>query len=123
MPRTLAATIFALWLTALFGAGAFADSPADRKLDFNRDIRPILSNSCYACHGPDSGKRKGDPPLRLDSKDGLFTKREGTAPFEPGDPDNSLALMRITSDDPDVHMPPPKANRPQPTAQQIETLT
>ena len=57
-------------------------------------------------------KRKGDPPLRLDTHDGLFGKRDDMAPVMPGKPDDSLIIMRISSDDPDVHMPPPKSTRP-----------
>src|SRR3954452_8215745 len=55
-----------------------------RTVDFNRDIRPILSDNCYFCHGPDKGHRKGDPALRLDTKDGLFGEREGTHTIVPG---------------------------------------
>src|SRR5689334_11386108 len=98
---------------------ARAEVSADRKIDFNRDVRPILSNSCFACHGPDSGKRKGDPPLRLDTRNGLFGERDGSFPVVAKDPDNSLIYVRMSSDDPDVHMPPPKSTRPQPTSEQI----
>src|SRR4051812_34509494 len=123
MQRAVALRVAILAFAALLGAArANADATPDRKLDFNRDVRPILSNSCYACHGPDSGKRKGDPPLRLDVRDGLFGSRDGSFPVVPKDPDNSLIYMRITSDDPDVHMPPPKSNRPQPTAEQIVVI-
>src|SRR3954467_9276073 len=123
MQRAVALRVAILAFAALLGAArANADATPDRKLDFNRDVRPILSNSCYACHGPDSGKRKGDPPLRLDIKAGLFGDRDGSAPVTPGKPDESLIILRTTSDDPDVHMPPPKSTRPQPTKQQLETL-
>jgi hypothetical protein len=114
--------VIAVLAASLCAGRASADSGAARKLDFNRDIRPILSNSCYACHGPDSGKRKGDPPLRLDTNHGLFDSRDGSCPVVPKDPDNSLIYMRISSDDPDVHMPPPKSNRPQPTKEQIALI-
>src|SRR3954466_14768173 len=85
------------------GTGS-ASSNGPRPVDFNRDIRPILSNNCYACHGPDSGKRKADSPLRLDTKDGLFGERDGTWPVVPGKPDDSLIVMRITSDDDEFRM-------------------
>src|SRR3954463_13046005 len=111
-----------LFAASLCADAAIADPTLDRKLDFNRDVRPILSNSCYACHGPDSGKRKGDPPLRLDVKNGLFCERDGSFPVVPKDAENSLIYMRISSDDPDVHMPPPKSNRPQPTREQIAVI-
>src|SRR5688572_26937890 len=72
-------------------------------IDFNRDIRPILSDNCYYCHGPDKGHRKAE--LRLDTKEGLFAVREDTYPIVPGKPDDSVLYMRITSDDPEYKMP------------------
>ena len=84
-----------------------ADSPA---VDFNRDIRPILSESCYQCHGPDANKRKAD--LRLDTRDGLFRSADGSTVVVPGKPDESELWLRITSDDPETRMPPPKAGKP-----------
>ena len=60
-------------------------------VDFNRQIRPILSESCYQCHGPDDNKRKAD--LRLDERDGLFRSAEGTTIVVPGKPDESELLV------------------------------
>jgi mono/diheme cytochrome c family protein len=86
---------------------------------FNRDIRPILSDNCFACHGPDEKKRKAD--LRLDTKDGLFTKLENGAPVVPGDVKNSELLRRVTSHDEEDVMPPPKTGKKL-TPQQIDLL-
>ena len=80
------------------------------ELSFSRDVKPILSNKCYFCHGPDSEKREAG--LRLDSFEGA------TAPIEdspgravvPGDPESSLMIQRMRSGDPDVVMPPPKSH-------------
>src|SRR5256885_1960481 len=91
-------------------------------LDFAREIQPILSDNCFACHGPDAGKRKAD--LRfdtLDPKQGPFAPRDGYAIVAPGDLENSVLIMRITSDDADVHMPPAASHR-QLTARQIELI-
>jgi hypothetical protein len=76
---------------------------------FNRDIRPILSENCFACHGPDSGHRKAG--LRLDRKDGLFDKREHGFAVTPGKPGDSLMIQHITASDPDQLMPPIKSGK------------
>src|SRR5688500_15848609 len=92
---------------------AFASAAlAQAEVDFARDVQPILSDKCYHCHGPDGGSRKAD--LRLDVLDkqlGPFAPRDGYAIVMPGSLDDSVLVMRITSDDPDVHMPPPASNR------------
>ncbi len=88
-----------------------AELPAPT-VDFSRDIQPILSDNCYFCHGPDSGKRKGDLRLdRLDPKIGPFSPRDGYTIIKPGKLDESTLADRITSDDPDVKMPPPASHR------------
>jgi hypothetical protein len=92
---------------------------ADETVDFKRDIRPILSNTCFLCHGPDDKNRKGD--LRLDKKEDAFRKVEGKAPFVSGKPDESEALRRILTNDPDDHMPPAKSKK-QLTPRQIELI-
>lgn len=85
-------------------------SAAETELLFNRDIRPILSDKCFACHGPDDSSRKGD--LRLDTKEGLFEK---TAKHEsaviPGDLEKSELWYRIITTDEDDIMPPPKEGK------------
>ena len=88
-------------------------------VDFNRDIRPILSRNCFDCHGPDSKQRKAD--LRLDIKAGAFADLGGHAAFVAGKPNESEALRRIISDDADEQMPPPKTGK-KPTAAQIELI-
>ncbi len=79
-------------------------------VDFNRDIRPILSETCYQCHGPDAKKRKAD--LRLDTRAGLFRSADGSTVVVPARPDESELWLRIASDDPETRMPPPKAGKP-----------
>src|SRR5215510_4415205 len=68
-----------------------ADLPT--KVEFNRDIRPILSENCYQCHGPDKNARKAD--LRLDTKDGLFTAIDGNTPVVAGNLEKSEMYRRI----------------------------
>jgi hypothetical protein len=77
------------------------------QVDFNRDIRPILSDHCYQCHGPDENARVNE--LRFDKKDSAFGDIGGYAPFVVGDVANSEALRRINSEDPAERMPPPEA--------------
>jgi hypothetical protein len=77
------------------------------KLQFNRDVRPILSDTCFRCHGFDKPARKGD--LRLDIRDEAIKIRDGVAPIVPGNPDKSDAYRRMISEDPDEMMPPPKS--------------
>ena len=79
------------------------DEPID-KISFNRDIRPILSDKCFHCHGPDEGTREAE--LRFDQKEEAFRV------IEPGDPESSELISRIMEDDPDIQMPPPDANKP-----------
>lgn len=88
----------------LFFAGGIAES-VESKVDFNRDIRPILSENCLYCHGQDGAKREAD--LRLDQRAGAL---EGEA-FVPGDPEASEMIYRILTDDENDLMPPPDSNR------------
>src|SRR5258705_330874 len=90
-------------------AAASPTAKPARKVDFNRDIRPILSDNCYRCHGPDKGHRKAD--LRLDIKEGLFSAKDDAFPVVPGKPDDSVLFMRITSDDADLRMPHKDSNK------------
>ena len=82
---------------------------AEESIDFDRDIRPILSDNCYPCHGPDSQTRKGK--LRLDTKDGAFAVRRGEAAIVPGKSGESKVIARILTDDEDDLMPPPDSGR------------
>ncbi len=79
------------------------------EVSFNRDVRPILSNNCYYCHGTDPNHRKGD--RRLDTPEGAMADIDGVKAIVPGKPDDSELIARILSADPDVVMPPPKANK------------
>src|SRR5437762_2229303 len=76
----------------------------------NRDIRPILAENCYACHGQDA--RLSKAKLRLDLKDeATRPAKSGSTAIVPGDPGHSEMLARITSDDADEHMPPPETGK------------
>ena len=73
-------------------------------VEFNRDIRPILSDNCYACHGPDENQRQAD--LRLDTQAEALSDRGGYSAIVPGKPELSALIERVLSDDPDEVMPP-----------------
>ncbi len=92
---------------------------AGQPVAFNRDVRPILAENCFACHGFDAKARKAK--LRLDVPEGAFADRGGTVPIKPGDPGHSALWARITSADPAEVMPPPRTHR-RLTAAQKETL-
>ena len=82
---------------------ANADPPA--KVQFNRDIRPILSENCFRCHGPDSASRKAD--LRFDRREVAIK----IGAIVPGNTAKSELVRRINSTDPDEKMPPPACTR------------
>ena len=89
-------------------------------VDFAREIRPLLSENCFACHGPDSNKRKAG--LRLDQKESAFGKSEsGEVAIVPGDLEKSELLRRVVSTESDEVMPPPKEHKKL-KPEQVETL-
>ncbi|MGC8639163.1 MAG: PSD1 and planctomycete cytochrome C domain-containing protein [Isosphaeraceae bacterium] len=129
MPAVLAGLFCALWGSVRAGApdvkGANRSQPARVKsqvpaVNFSRDVRPVLSDNCFACHGPDDKTRKAG--LRLDTREGIMAKlrSEGVA-VVPGKPDDSELIFRIETDDPDAKMPPRKFGKKL-TPGQIETL-
>ncbi len=99
-----------LAVLALGLAAEVASKAADQPVRFNRDIRPILSENCFHCHGPDPGSRKAG--LRLDTKEGFFEstpKREATVIV--GKPEKSELFRRIMTADEEDIMPPPKEHK------------
>ena len=102
MPR-LAFTMVPAWMFV------FALQAAEKPIEFNRDIRPILSENCFACHGPDSGTRKAG--LRLDTEEGAKGKSKGDAAIIPGNANASEAYKRLVTHDAKELMPPAKSNK------------
>src|SRR2546422_3039637 len=78
---------------------------AQTKIEYNRDVRPILAENCFACHGPDSAARKAG--LRLDQREDAIK----IGAITPGKLKDSALVERITSDDPKQVMPPPKSHK------------
>jgi len=91
-----------------------------KDIDYNRDVRRILSDKCFTCHGPDGEQRQAG--LRLDQQESAFAKLEsGETAIVPGKPDESELIHRITTDDEFTRMPPPESEK-QLSAAEIETL-
>jgi hypothetical protein len=97
-----------LLLLALSTDPRFAPA-AEKKLDFNRDIRPILSENCFQCHGFDEKARQAE--LRLDTPESALVKHDDITPIVPGHPDQSDLWRRNTTDDESEMMPPPDSHR------------
>jgi mono/diheme cytochrome c family protein len=94
-------------------------SDTSARVDFNRDVRPILSDNCFACHGPDEQARMVE--LRVDTREGMFADRGGYSVIVPGNAEESILYQRISSDMDEVRMPPPASGRTL-TPQQIELI-
>ena len=97
-------------LCVALGCSAQAAEPLPQVVDFNRDIRPILSDNCFQCHGPDKARRKAN--LRLDTEEGAFADLGDHRALVPGDLGKSELFRRISADDEQERMPPKKAGRP-----------
>ncbi|HJT32427.1 MAG TPA: DUF1553 domain-containing protein [Pirellulales bacterium] len=97
---------------------AYADQPS-AQTEFNRDIRPILADNCFKCHGPDAAQRKGD--LRLDMQADAVAERDGGRVIVPGDAAMSEVYRRLTATDAEERMPPPDSGKTL-TAAQIDLL-
>jgi len=104
--------------TLLFWSVGFV--VADEVPSFNRDIRPILSENCFFCHGQDPKHRGGE--LRLDLREEAVAVRDGIAAIVPGNPEKSEIIRRLISKDPDMVMPPPDAHMAAIPSKDIDTL-
>src|SRR5437667_5392001 len=93
-PRLLAVGLVCSFALAMRATAAAPEPPVPPIIDFDRDIRPILADNCYQCHGPDKNKRRAS--LRLDTKEGIFSGQGGVAVVDPGKPHGSELFRRIT---------------------------
>jgi hypothetical protein len=108
-----------LWKLAPLALLAFRAAPA-QSVDFARDVRPILSDRCFACHGPDEATRKVG--LRLDIEDGAKKPRGPHTPVIPGDVAGSEILKRVAPANPAMRMPPPYSDRKPLSPQEVAIL-
>jgi len=96
-----------------------ASLAAAEGVDFQRDVRPVLSDACFQCHGPDRETRLAG--MRLDTQEGAFAARPNGTPIVPGDPQASLVYQRLTAEEPARRMPPEYAHK-EVSAEQVETI-
>ena len=99
-------TLTIVTVLTLSGIASAAD---EGRLRFNQDVRPMLSDKCFACHGFDAKKRKGD--LRLDTPEGAYAVNDDAQAIKPGDLAKSELWKRINSTDDDEVMPPPESHK------------
>jgi Protein of unknown function (DUF1549)/Protein of unknown function (DUF1553)/Planctomycete cytochrome C len=104
----------ALLLSAVLHGLSASASASERPIDFSLQIRPLLSEKCFSCHGPDEAHREAK--LRLDEEQSAKATRKGGAAIVPGDPTHSQVWTRILTTDPDDVMPPPSTHRTLSTA-------
>lgn len=105
-PGSLGVFLGILWALAPIGR----ISAAEPEIDYNRDIRPILSDKCFSCHGFDPGQRKAG--LRLDTAEGAYAPIQGANPaIKPGKPEASEAWSRIQGEDESLRMPPADSHK------------
>src|SRR5215472_9067960 len=104
-----------------WAASAWICVSAPGPVEFNRDIRPILSDRCYACHGPDEANRKSK--LRLDIETGAKAELGGHFAIVPGEPAKSELIRRVSADDKARRMPPAWAGAAKLSEREIDLLT
>src|SRR6266481_4470993 len=105
MTKGIAPSLFAFLLLLTATTGVHAEAP----VNFHRDIRPIFSENCFQCHGPDEKQRKAH--LRLDTKEGAFGDLDGHFAIVAGKPEQSALWQRLTAKDLEERMPPPKSGK------------
>src|SRR5262245_43610981 len=110
-----------LFLLVCLGLAALLREPrgtaqAAQEIQFNRDIRPLLSDRCFYCHGADEKNRKAG--LRLDTFEGATKDRGGYRAITPGKPDESELMKRVLAREAGEVMPPPRAKKPAVTTEE-----
>ena len=120
IPLTAMLVCFCLAVLGLSSVSAEQIESAEATVNYNLDVRPILANNCFACHGPDAKTREAD--LRLDTKEGAFSEPSGYPVIVPGKPEESELHLRIASNDDHYRMPPAGFNKTL-TPEEIDVIT
>lgn len=119
-----ALAIITILLTFLYlGGEEMNDSPGSETISYNFQVRPILSDKCYACHGPDANKREAD--LRLDIREEAYKalkENPGSHAIVPGKPNLSEVFLRVSSTDTSYRMPPASGNLPALTKEEVAII-
>ena len=120
IPLTALLVCFCFAVLGMSPVSAEQSESAQATVDYNLDVRPILANNCYACHGPDAKTREAD--LRLDTKAGAFSEPSGYPVIVPGKPEESELHLRIVSNDDHYRMPPAGFNKTL-TPEEVDVIT
>ena len=120
IPLTVLLVCFCLAVFGLSAVHAEESESTQAAVDYNLDVRPILADNCFACHGPDAKTREAN--LRLDTKAGAFSEPSGYPVIVPGKPEESELHLRIASNDDHYRMPPAGFNKTL-TPAQMDTIT
>lgn len=105
----LALSVFFLIAYHTASVSGLESGPIPDQVQFNRDIRPILSENCFYCHGPDKSHREAE--LRLDTREGLLGNATKKGVVNAKSPEKSLLVKRLLEADPELHMPPPESGK------------
>lgn len=118
--RSVALTAGVAWIALVALGSGSQRAPHDREVRYSRDVRPLLSDRCFKCHGPEETARQAG--LRLDRFDTATADLGGYAALVPGDPASSELWRRVTSTDLEDVMPPVDSHRPRFTTDELDTL-
>ncbi len=121
MKSGIARSLFTLLAVSTLQVATADDAATPPAINFTEEIRPILSNTCFECHGPDAATREAE--LRLDSKESALADRGGYFVINPGNASESELIKRVTNADPSMVMPPADSRHPRLTPHEVELLT
>ncbi|MDE0556377.1 MAG: hypothetical protein OXI24_19360, partial [Candidatus Poribacteria bacterium] len=120
IPLSIMLVCFCLAVLGVSSVSAEESESTQATVDYNLDVRPILADNCFACHGPDAKTREAN--LRFDTKAGAFSEPSGYPVIVPGKPGESELYLRVASNVDNYRMPPAGFNKTL-TPEQIDVIT